>query len=279
MNAITNDLSRLASQRVAGTGGLAVAAEGGRTRLVRLYQDGAARIRLPRRDAKGIEAVLINTAGGLTGGDRIAWDIEVGAGASLTTTTQASEKVYRSAGGEALVNARAAVASGARLAWLPQETILYNGAALSRRLDVMLEPDSQALLVEAVVLGRKAHGETVHRGLFRENWRVSCAGHIVHAEALALGPDISGTARQRATLGAATAFATVLAVGGEPQPLLAEVRDICGEQGGASAWTVAGTGKLLARLVAEDGYALRSRLVPLLRLLNGRAELPKLWSS
>jgi urease accessory protein len=279
MNAITNDLKRLASQRVAGTGGLVVAADGGRTRLVRLYQDGAARIRLPRRDAPGIEAVLINTAGGLTGGDRVEWDIEVGAGAALTTTTQASEKVYRSAEGEARVRARASVASGGRLAWLPQETILYDGAALRRRLEIALEPDAQALLVETVVLGRKAHGETVHRGLFREDWRVSVDGRLVHVEALAVGPDISATARQRAALGEATAFATVLAVGGEPQQLLAEVRDICGETGGASAWTVTGTGKLLARLVAEDGYALRSRLVPLLRLLNGRAELPKLWSS
>jgi urease accessory protein len=284
MNAVTSDLQRLASQRVAGRGGIAVEADahpaiGTRTRLVRLYQEGAAKLRMPRRDGTGLEAVLINTAGGLTGGDRLTWDVSVGAGAALTTTTQASEKVYRSAGGEARVTATAEIGAGGRLAWLPQETILYEGSALARRLDVTLGKNAEALLVEAIVLGRKAHGETVTRARFRESWRVRAGGRLVHADELSLGPDIASLTASRATLGGATAFATVLAVGGDAEPLLAEVRDICGEAGGASFWRVAGTGKLLARLVAEDGYALRGRLVPLLRLLNGRAELPKLWSS
>jgi urease accessory protein len=278
MNALTLDLSRLASQRVAGAGGLSVHHDGGRTRLARLFQEGAAKLRLPHRDGPGLEAVLINTAGGLTGGDRLSWDIGVGDGADLTTTTPASEKIYRTAGGEAHVSAKVVVGEGGRIAWLPQETIVYDGSALTRRLDVTLGEGAQALLVEAIVLGRKAHGETVARAHFRESWRVRCAGKLVHAEELKLGPDIAATVRERATLGGAGAFATVLAVGGDPEPLLAEARDICGETGGASFWRVAGTGKLLARLVAEDGYALRGRMVPLLRLLNGRAELPKLWS-
>jgi urease accessory protein len=279
MNALTTDLTRLASQRVAGCGGIAVAVDGGRTRLQRLYQEGAAKLRLPRRDGPGLEAVLINTAGGLTGGDRLAWEVAVGEGAALTTTTQASEKVYRSAGGEAQVGATAEVGAGGRLVWLPQETILYEGSALTRRLDVTLGEGAQALIVEAVVLGRKAHGETVTRARFRESWRIRAGGRLVHADELALGPDIAALTASRAALGGRAAFATVLAVGGDPEPMLAEARDICGEAGGASFWRVAGTGKLLARLAAEDGYALRGRLVPLLRLLNGRAELPKLWSS
>ncbi|MBX3532049.1 MAG: urease accessory protein UreD [Rhizobiaceae bacterium] len=279
MNALTSDLSRLATQRVAGRGGIAVAADSRGTRLERLFQEGAAKLRLPRRDGGGLEAVLINTAGGLTGGDRLAWDIAVGEGAALTTTTQASEKVYRSAGGEAQATATAQVGAGGRLAWLPQETILYQGSALRRRLDVTLGSDARALIVEAVVLGRKAHGETVTRARFRESWRVHVEDRLVHADELALGPDIAAPTANRAALGGATAFATVLAVGGDEEHLLAEARDICGDVGGASFWRVSGTGKLLARLVAEDGYALRGRLVPLLRLLNGRAELPKLWSS
>lgn len=279
MNAVTSDLQRLASQRVAGRGGITVHADRGRARLARLYQEGAAKLRLPRRDGPGLEAVLINTAGGLTGGDRLAWDLAVGDGAELTTTTQASEKVYRSAGGEAQVTANAAVGAGGRLAWLPQETILYEGSALARRLDVTLGEGAEALVVEAVVLGRKAHGETVTRARLRESWRIRAGGRLVHADELSLGPDIAALSAGRASLAGATAFATVLAVGGDPEPLLAEARDICGEAGGASFWRVAGTGKLLARLVAADGYALRGRLVPLLRLLNGRAELPKLWSS
>ena len=73
-------------------------------------------------------------------------------------------------------------------------------------------------------------------------------------------------------------MATVLLVGDEAERHLDAARDIAGSDGGVSFWPVAGTGKLLARLVAGDGYALRRRLVPLVELLNGRAGLPKLWS-
>ncbi len=279
MNSVPSDLSRLASQRVAGCARIAVEADSGGTRLARLFQEGAAKLRLPRGEEAGLEAVLINTAGGLTGGDRLDWQVDIGAGAVLTTTTQASEKIYRSAGGEARVGAGIRVGAGGRIAWLPQETILYDGCALSRRLDVALAPDAAALLVEAVVLGRKAHGESVRRACFRESWRVRRGGALVHADELAFGPDIAALAGRAAVLGGATAFATVLAVGDDAASLLPAARDICAGAGSASAWCVAGTGKLLARLVAADGYSLRRRLVPLIGMLNHGAALPKLWSS
>ena len=80
---------------------------GGRTRIGRLYQEGAAKIRMPRTSADPLEAVLINTAGGLTGGDRLDWAVDVGDGASATVTTQACEKVYRAASDGAEVSAAA----------------------------------------------------------------------------------------------------------------------------------------------------------------------------
>ncbi len=78
--------------------------------------------------------------------------------------------------------------------------------------------------------------------------------------------------------GGAAAIATVLHISADAEDRLAAARAIIGEAGGASFWQVGGTGKLLARLFAADGYALRTRLMPLLALLNGRAGLPKLWS-
>ena len=271
-------VSSLRSQRVAGVGALSVALSQGRTRLARLREEGAAKIRLPKGRREGLEAVLINTAGGLTGGDRLSWEIQAQAGTALTITTQACERAYRSAGGHAAVTTRITVAEGASFAWLPQETILYDRSALRRSLDISVAPGARALILEPVIVGRKAHGETVERAEFRDRWRVHDCGQLVHAEEFTLGPFVASQMARPVFGNGARAFATALLIGDDAELQLQPLRDIIGAHGGASFWRVGRTGKLLARLIAEDGYALRSRLVPALQLLNGQAPLPKLWS-
>ncbi|MFI0844108.1 urease accessory protein UreD [Mesorhizobium sp. IMUNJ 23232] len=275
---IVTEAERLLPQRVAARGGIAIRLRDGRTRLERLHQDGAAKIRMPRSGEDPLEAVLINTAGGLTGGDRLGWEAEVGSGASMVMTTQASEKVYRASSGHAEIGVRLSVGEGGRIAWLPQETIMFDRAAFSRRLDVDLAEGATALIAEATVFGRSAMGEAVERGMFRDRWRVSCADRLIHAEDFAVGPDVRSTLSGRAALGGSTAMATVLVISPDAESWLDRVRGIIGDEGGASAWSVGGTGKLLARLYDGNGYGLRKRLVPLLGLLNGRAGLPKCWS-
>lgn len=271
-------IDRLQSQRVAAHGALAVAEMGGRTRIARLYQEGAAKIRLPHEAGDALQAVLINTAGGLTGGDRLRWEIEVGARARLTATTQACERAYRSAGGHAGIGARITVREGASLSWLPQETILFDRSALQRCLAIDIAPGARALVLEPVILGRQAYGESVDLARFRDRWRVHAAGRLVHAEDFAIGPAVSRQMQRAVFAGGARAFATILLIGDDAEELLQPVREILGNDGGVSFWRVGETGKLLARLAAEDGYALRRRLVPALTLLNGQAQLPKLWS-
>src|SRR4051812_16068060 len=152
-------------QRARGCGRIAVRAEGGQTRLAKLYQEGCGKIRLPRdARAEGLEAVLINSSGGLTGGDRMAWEAEVGPEARLTLTTQACERVYRARDGVAEQAVSLTVGADARLDWLPQETILFDGGALSRRLEADLAEGASLLAVEAVILGRTAMDETVRVG-------------------------------------------------------------------------------------------------------------------
>lgn len=274
------DAERLASQRVAGEGRIVVK-PGHRhgSALDTLYQRGAAKIRLPDRPDGALEAVLINTAGGMTGGDRLAWSADLAPGTRLTLTTQACEKVYRAASGEARTTVSLKAAEGAAVAWLPQETIVFDRSAFSRRLDVTLAAGAEALLVEATLFGRAAMGETVRHALFRDRWRVSMEGRLVHAEELKVGPDVQSAFAQAAVTGGAQAVATVLLVGHRGDRLLEPARAVLGPMDGISHWTVGGTGKLLARLVAADGYALRRRLVPLLSLLNGQAGLPRIWSS
>jgi urease accessory protein len=267
-----------AAQRVAGQGRLFCGRSGGRTRLQRLYQDGSAKIRMPLVQGDPLEAVLINTAGGLTGGDRLGWAIEVGEGACVSITTQACEKIYRAASDHAEAKVSLRVGAGGRIAWLPQETIVFNQAAFARRLDVELAEAAEALILEATLFGRLAMGERTIGGSFHDRWRVRQGGTLIHAEDFRIGQDIAARLQRAAVAGGATAVATLLLVAPHAERLLEPARDIIGDQGGASFWSVGRSGKLLARLYAGDGYQLRKRLVPLVELLNGRAGLPKLWS-
>jgi urease accessory protein len=258
----------------------------GRTRITRMFQEGCAKVRVPRDGERaGLEAVLINTAGGLTGGDKLAWEVSAGAGATLTLTTQACEKVYRSSQGDAQVAASLALEPGARVNWLPQETILFDKGRLARQLDANLAEGASLLALEAVILGRRAHGETVEEGLFRDRWRIRRNGMLIHAEETRFEGPFDAYRGNAASLGANTAFASVLLVDDNAGSLLTDVRGVLAQSkiaGGASAWSIGTSGKLLARMAARDGYELRKALVPLLRLLNRSAGdgsgLPRIWS-
>ncbi len=248
---------------------------GGRTRLAELYQEGAAKIRLPETFTAELEAVLINTGGGLTGGDRMDWSVAAGPGTFVTATTQACEKIYKASFGTAAVETRISAAAGARVHWLPQETILFDNASLTRRLEVDLDPTAEFLCVEAVLLGRKAMGEGVSRGLMRDRWRIRCAGRLIHAEELRLDGDIAALTASNAVLGGDVAFATVLYVGPLAEALLPQVRAILGDgPGGASQWE----GKLVVRMTAADGFRLRQKLVSIVSALRSGATMPKVWN-
>ncbi|QRM56508.1 urease accessory protein UreD [Sinorhizobium sp. BG8] len=261
----------------AGTGGgrLKTKSLGGTTRLDTFYQEGCAKIRLPKTFDTSMEAVLINTAGGLTGGDRLDWVFEAEAGTHLTLTTQACEKVYKANAGTATVETRIGVSSGARADWLPQETILFDRASMTRNLDVELADDAEFLAVEAVLLGRKAMGETMVEGLFRDRWRIRRKGRLIHAEEARLSGRIAEIGAASAVLDGNLAFATVLFCGRGAEGALEPVRKLLGTSlAGASHWQ----DKLVARVVAPDGFALRKILIPVISHLRNGASVPKVWT-
>ena len=262
-------------QRARGHGVLEAKPFAGRTRLARLFQEGAAKIRLPETYSPEMEAVLINTAGGLTGGDRLDWAVTAPAGTQVVATTQACERIYRSSSGPAEVSTAISVAAGARVHWLPQETIVFNHAALSRRLDVELGETSEFLAVEAVLIGRRAMGEAVTSARFRDRWRIRRGGRLLHAEDLRLEGDIAALVADRAVLGGSLAFATMFYCGPLSEAMLARVRAVLGDAaGGASQWKE----KLVVRVTAEDGFALRKILIPLITVLRDGAPVPKVWN-
>ena len=259
-------------QRARGTGRIDTQVLDGRTRLTTLFQEGCAKIRLPHTHDRSLQAVLINTAGGLTGGDEVDWQVNAVPGARMVLTTQACERVYRSLGDNARVRTRIEVGAGAHLDWLPQETILFEGARLDRGLEVDLAPDASFFAIEAILLGREAMGEAARNAHLRDNWRIRRAGRLIHAEATRL----SAQAEQRdglSLLDGANAFATLLYVGADAELRLDRVRPLLSGQSGASVIGV----RLVIRAMAPSGLALRRIITPIIALLSGAGALPRLW--
>ena len=269
------DAQRSPAQRSYGAGTLAVrAGPGGTNRLADLAQSGCARLRLPRPphgSTRPLEAVAINTSGGLTGGDRLAWNVRAEAGAAASLTSQGCERIYRSAGGSAEVSIALDVEAGATLLWWPQETIVFDGGALARRLDAVVAPGATLLVVEAMLFGRAAMGERMERADLRDAWNVRRPdGTLVHAERLRLRG--AGDLEEPASTNGAHAVATLLLVSPDAESRLEDARAVLGPEGCVSCWG----GRLLARIVAENGYRLRRSLVPLAALLGGR-DVPRGW--
>jgi len=264
-----------AGNRAVGHIAFSVKAAGGGSRRGRVYEDGALRVRFPNGMTGGaLDAVIVNTAGGMTGGDRFGIDIAVGAGARLTVTTAAAEKVYRSLGPDTEIDVKFDVGPGGALAWLPQETILFDRARLRRTIDVELAPDADLMVAEAVIFGRSAMGETLARGYFFDRWRVRRGGTLVFAESVRFDGAIAQRLAERAVAGGGIAIASVLKVPGDEAAVAAvraKEKDFAGEVG-VSAWN----GLAAARLVAPDGAALHRDLIAVLTAF-GNMPLPRLW--
>jgi urease accessory protein len=263
-----------ATNRAVGDIALTVQARGGITRRARVHEHGSLRVRCPGAPSSELEAVIINTAGGMAGGDRFALDVAAGPDARLVVTTAAAEKVYRALDTPATVDVRLTVGPGAALAWLPQETILFDRAGLRRTIEIELADDAHLLLAEAIVLGRSGMGEAIEACALSDRWRLRRGGRLVHAEALRLDGAVAATLARPAAANGNIALATVLLAPGD-EAAAAAVRALDGQfrgEVGVSAWK----GIAVARLCAADGAALRHDLVQVLAALRS-TPLPRLW--
>jgi urease accessory protein len=248
----------------------------GVTRRRGLHESGSLRVRFPSAEGEGLSAVFVNTAGGLAGGDRFDIDIAAGEGTRLTLTTAAAEKVYRAPAEPAELNIRLKAAAGARLAWLPQESILFDRARLSRRIDIDLAEDASLLLCEIVVFGRAAMGERMRHGSLVDRWRVRRGGRLVFAETVRLEGDIGAKLASPAIGGGAAAIGTALIVPGD-EALVERLREQASSfvsEVGFSAWN----GFAMARFCAQDAARLRADMMAVLGRASGSA-LPRLWLS
>lgn len=265
----------VALQRARGRAFLSIGLSRGASRLVDLSQSGAARIMLPRVTGSRPEAVFLNTSGGLTSGDHIDFAMRVDDGAALTATTQTAERAYLAPAGPARLAVTAHVGPQATLDWLPQESILFQGADLSRATRIDLGPGARCLLVEIVVLGRRAMGEVLTSARLSDRRMVTAQGHHLHVETLNLSPEALACTASPAMLGSAHAFASLALCGSGTEAAAEPLRALPVPEGvtaAASGWN----GRTLMRATATDLWPLKLYLGRAIARLTGRP-LPRVW--
>lgn len=263
----------VAQPRAIGSLRLSTKALGTRTVLDGLYQQGAAKAVFPRAN-RGMTGVLLNTSGGVTGGDRFRYEAEAGTGTHLTMTTQACERAYRAQPGEVgQIRTKLRVAHDATLWWLPQETLIFDGCALHRHLSCDITGTGRALIVEPLCVGRLAMGEGQVTGHMRERIEITRDGAPLVRDAWTLDGDITAQMARAACGDGAMAMAALTYVAPDAEAHLPALRALLPDTGGAS---LLAADVLVARLLAPSGYGLRRHLLPILDHLTAH-ELPLCW--
>jgi len=144
--------------------------------------------------------------------------------ARAIAVAQAAEKVYRSTGADAGVDISLSVDDAGWLEWLPQETILFDGARLVRRTRIDVVPTGRLLAGECLVFGRVARGEQFRRGRLRESWEVRRSSRLVWADRFHLEDDIDRVLATPAGLAGARAYATAIYVSPDAADFLEPAR-------------------------------------------------------
>lgn len=255
-----------------------------RTVLGPLYQHDPMRVVFPA-PASGdpLTAALVTTSGGLVGGDEIDIKVDAGAGSQGLVVAQAAEKIYRSSGPECRIEVSLRAGADTWLEWLPQETILFDGARFRRRTRIDVAETARVLAGEILVLGRAAMGERVQHGLVQDSWDVRRDGRLLWADRFRLDGEIDVIRSQPAYLDGAVAMASAVYVANDAASLLETAREIVETvpEGVRAACTVV-NGVLVARWLSGDALALRDSFAAFWAGLRDEAaglprSLPRLW--
>ncbi|MEO0750448.1 MAG: urease accessory protein UreD [Pseudomonadota bacterium] len=246
--------------------------KGDASALSDLRMSGCLKVLFPRCQSR-LDAIVINSAGGLTSGDRLSLDVSLEAQAAASVTTQAAERAYKAVDGPAEMHTHLRVATGAQMLWLPQELILFDGAKLDRRLHCDLEEGAQILLVEPVIFGRARMGEALRDLRFRDRITVNRAGEPLYRDHTQLNGDMEHVLPGTAIARGAGAMASVLYA--HPQAA-ARHADLIGMLPATAGASLLQEDLLVLRVLAADGFDLRKTLLPILDLLTGNT-LPASW--
>lgn len=238
-----------------------------------LRQSGALKLLFPQ-GRSALETIVINTAGGVTGGDRFSIEATAGVGSHLSMTTQAAERAYKAQTGQTgRIRTRLHAKAQSTLFWLPQETILFDGACINRCLTVDVEPSAQLLMVEPILFGRQAMQEDVRDIAFRDRIEINQAGMPIYRDGIFLAGDAAAHLDRPAVGNGARAMASVIYIAPNASAQITPLRRILMNKGGASLLR---KDLLALRLLAKDGFSLRQALLPCLDLLSNNT-LPQSW--
>jgi urease accessory protein len=270
-------------QRADGFGRIVLSRSENGTRIEDVFERSPIRIMFPRTGHRAVEeAVLINTAGGIAGGDQLECSVAALPGASIAVTTQAAEKVYRALDNPARVATRLKASESSRLAWLPQETIVFDRARLHRTTEIELFSGAELLALEWLVLGRAAHGEIVVGGYITDSWRIRKDGRLIWADSFRIADETFAHLNRKALLSNCNAIATLIYFGLDLDKRLDFLREIIPSLGCNCAATLVG-GLIVVRFAAEESSDLKLALRSFLQqfgpeLGSGPFRVPKVWS-
>jgi urease accessory protein len=171
------------------------------------------------------------------------------------------------------MQAKLRVKERGQLYWLPQETILFDRCRLQRRLDVDVHDTSKFLMLEPLVFGRQASDEELRSCFIKDTVNITSGEKPLYLDCVKIDGDISAILQRAAIANGARALASIVLVDPAAKQMLGAVRELLPPTGGASflADTV-----LVIRLLAEDSFALRQVLLPILNHLTDDA-VPKNW--
>jgi urease accessory protein len=268
-------------QRADGCGRVVLSGSEMGVRIVDVFQRSPVRIMFPRVGCALEEAVLVNTAGGIAGGDRLEFGVTALASASIAVTSQAAEKVYRALNEPARIATKLQACEAAKLAWLPQETIVFNWGRLSRETEVELSSGAELLALEWLVLGRAAHGEEMVGGHITDSWRVKKDGRLFWADCFRITDEVFPHVHRKALLSNCKAVATLIYFGPHLDARLEYLRAIAAPlECHCAATSVAGL--VIVRFAAKASYDLRLAVRDFLQqfsreLKPGPFRVPKIW--
>jgi urease accessory protein len=270
-------------QRAEGFGRVVLSGSEKGARILDVFESFPIRIMFPR-DIRGavMEAVLVNAAGGIAGGDRLEVEVTALANASIAVTSQAAEKVYRALSEPAQITTRLKALAGAKLAWLPQETIVFNCGRLRRETEIEVCSGAELLALEWLVLGRTAHDEEVLRGHIVDSWRVRKSGRLIWADSLRISDETFAHLHRKALLSNCKAVATLIYFGPRLDARLEFLRGVALSLRCRCAATLV-SGLIIVRFAAPVSYDLRLSLHSLIEQFGrelgpGPFQVPKMWS-
>jgi len=269
-------------QRAEGACRIVVGGSSRGTCIMDVFQKSPMRVVFPNTgDDRSREAVLLNTSGGIAGADRLQSEVTALGTASLAVTTQAAEKIHRAIDAPAEIKTTLKLCDSAKLAWLPQETIVFNEARVRRRTEIDISPGSELLALEWFVLGRTARGESMLAGSITDTWLVRKNGRLIWGDTLRLTDVVLPHLPHKALLSDSKAIATLLCFGEALEARQQLIRDLSGSLDCQCGATLVG-GLLVARFAARSSFELKTALRHLLEEFRkqmgpGPFRVPKMW--